>query len=149
MNKKMFPKIVMTCQRENMRTLARLPSKDLVHPPGWKPAQLTSDVKHRLAHKSSSKSAKRERAPCLEARSAIVRARASVPGLFNEKRASDFEKVYIKQSKQWNQLDTVRLVCFHHLRIVVRFSVDTTIALIAFLTTIQFIKTSHCVNWNI
>ena len=31
----------------------------------------------RLAHKSSSKSAKRDRAPCLEARSAIVRARAS------------------------------------------------------------------------
>ena len=29
----------------------------------------------RLAHKSSSKSAKRDRAPCLEARSAIVRAR--------------------------------------------------------------------------
>ena len=32
---------------------------------------------HRLAYKSSSKSAKRDRAPCLEARSAIVRARAS------------------------------------------------------------------------
>ena len=31
----------------------------------------------RLAHKSSSKSAKRDRAPCLEARSAIVGARAS------------------------------------------------------------------------
>ena len=31
----------------------------------------------RLAHKSSSKSAKRYRAPCLEARSAIVGARAS------------------------------------------------------------------------
>ena len=36
-------------------------------------------------------------ASCLEARSAIVKARAServVPGPFNEKRASDFEKVY-------------------------------------------------------
>ena len=32
---------------------------------------------YRLAHKSSSKSAKRDRAPCLEARSAIVGARAS------------------------------------------------------------------------
>ena len=31
----------------------------------------------RLAHKSSTKSAKRDRAPCLEARSAIVGARAS------------------------------------------------------------------------
>ena len=36
-----------------------------------------SDRGARLAHKSSSKSAKRVRAPCLEARSAIVRARAS------------------------------------------------------------------------
>ena len=35
------------------------------------------NVHSRLAHKSSSKSAKRDRAPCLEARSAIVGARAS------------------------------------------------------------------------
>ena len=49
----------------------------------------------RLAHKSSSKSAKRDRAPCLEARSAKRDRQSSiVPGLFNEKRASDFEKVY-------------------------------------------------------
>ena len=34
-------------------------------------------VRIRLAHKSSSKSAKRDRAPCLEARSAIVEVRAS------------------------------------------------------------------------
>ena len=36
-----------------------------------------SNEETRLAHKSSSKSAKRDRAPCLEARSAIVRARAN------------------------------------------------------------------------
>ena len=63
---------------------------------------MTCSVVRRLAYKSSSKSAKRDRAPCLEARSAIVRARAServarasVPGPFNEKRVSDFEKVYV------------------------------------------------------
>ena len=51
---------------------------------------------NRLAHKSNSKSAKRDRAPCL----------------FNEKRASDFEKVY-KTNNSW----LIQKIKFHFLKL--------------------------------